>query len=155
MEEKDLEGKDLEGKEKKGGAHILFGPPVGFNFFGKRKIDGASDIQTQCCPSPLSHPFLTNMSSSDVLLSCMLTHEIDTGIYDIFLKYLGKNAAKYAAIMDRNEMVRQIAADVRREIDVDYHDQVSTVFASAGPVHDALQDYLDAWLDAADDAAAL
>lgn len=72
---------------------------------------------------------------------------INSGVYEILLKYLNCRGADYAAIENRNEMVRTIAADVIREIDNEFHAQVTTVFGSPGPTHDALQEFLDAWLD--------
>lgn len=81
-------------------------------------------------------------------LSDTFEHQgIHSSMLDVLLRTLSQQRTDYAAIDNRNILVRSIASHMYREMDEQHREQVMSVFSSAGPTHDALQEFLDAWID--------
>ena len=105
--------------------------------------------------------------SRDAFYATLESHGIDSHIADATVK--GLSDPEYANIPNRNTLVAALADYVNTHVEQPYCEcdydgnicttctktvnEVRSVFASAGPTHDALQTMLDAWLDMMDDAA--
>jgi hypothetical protein len=105
--------------------------------------------------------------SRDAFYATLESHGINSRIADAAVKGLLSDS-EYANIPNRNILVAALADYVNNHVEQPHCEcncngdicsactktvsQVRSVFASAGPTHDALQTMLDAWLDMVDEA---